>query len=80
MMPEDILQAAGGDIAGEAGDDIAQDVFDLVGKLARQELERRHPGPVVEERARGSLSRAITSDELDAQVPEGTVPPEKIGE
>jgi hypothetical protein len=79
-MPEDILQAAGGDIAGEGGNDIAQDVLDLVGKLARQELEHRHPGPVVEEPARGALSIAITSDELDAQVPEGTVPPEKIEE
>jgi hypothetical protein len=76
-MPEEIFKSVAGDIAGEAGSDLGQDVADLVGKLARQELERRYPGPAEK---RAPLPGTITSDELDAQVPESTVPFEGIKE
>jgi hypothetical protein len=79
-MPEEFLQSVGGNIAGEAANDIGHDLADLVGKLATQELKRRHPEPVVEDPPHGVFPGAITSDELDAQVPKGTMPFQGIEE
>ena len=80
-MPEDVLQSMGGKVAGEARGDIAKDVIDLVSEVATQELKDRHPGSVVKDPPpHGALARAFPSDELDAQVPKGTVPFEGIEE
>ncbi len=40
-MPKDSFQAVGGALAGEAANDIGQNLADFVSKVARAELERR---------------------------------------
>jgi len=72
-MPEDIFKVMGGKIAGAAQDEAVSAIADLVGDTAIQELERRHPDHIVEASKSDALTRAITSDELDAQIPAGFI-------
>jgi hypothetical protein len=68
-MHEDILKTVGAPIAGGARDKVIGEVLDFIAEAAKDELERRHPGLSTEKPECQAFTRAITSDELDSQVP-----------
>jgi hypothetical protein len=68
-MQEDVLKTMGSQIVGGARDEVISEVLDFVADSAKDELERRHPGLSSETSESKALARAITSDDLDSQVP-----------
>jgi hypothetical protein len=67
MMAEDAFKIVSGALA-DGAHDVLDKLADFVKDTAKEELERRHPG-ISEEKEPDAFSRAITSDELDAQLP-----------
>jgi len=67
----DDLKSVGGDVLSDSAQDLAQDALNLAGRLAQEELWRRHGGPAPwdeaaepePERKHGVLSRTVSSAE-----------------
>ena len=68
-MPEDALKSVGSQIVGGARDEVISEVLDFIADAAKDEIERRHPGLSTENSECKAFAGAITSDDLDSQVP-----------